>query len=352
MSIELNIYTKKNEIWFDFFLKSRNIELDIYYDTSFLNLDAKMQKGDYEIAVLYKDNNLLIYPYIKLPILVKGFTNYYDITSPYGYAGPYSNSRDADFLKNAELLLIKYFVESNIVSEFIRYHYNYNKEFFFTNNIVNLFNRNIVTVDLRRNAEEIWATEFSSKCRNLYRKTESEEYVFEFSTDLKDLQTFFNLYIETMKNVRADEFYYFDNAIIQQTFVDLKDKVKLVKIVKDGITFASALFFIRNKIVTYYLSARNIQHTKVNATNYLLAKTIMWAANEENVIFNLGGGNNCEEGNLLLNFKKNFSSTITPFYIGKRIHYISVYNELIKAYQQTFGNNSYQSKKHILQFYR
>ena len=85
--MEINIYTIQtaNE-YSDKFGYWIN-RLDIYYDQNYLVCDAEMQNGEFEIFTVSKGQDVFIYPYIKLKI--NGKENRFDITSPYGYAGPF-----------------------------------------------------------------------------------------------------------------------------------------------------------------------------------------------------------------------------------------------------------------------
>lgn len=350
--LKLDVYNKNTAKNYTDFLAGRNIELDIYYYPEFLGIDAVIQKGEYEIVVIYNETACFVYPYIKSPIPFQQYSNYFDITSPYGYAGPYINTNDTHVFELCEQKLVDYLSSSNVVCEFIRYHYLYNKGTRFNLSASNHLNRKIVVLDLKRSSEGLWKNEFSSKCRNLYRKMEKENYEFEFANKPDDLKEFYSLYIETMKNANADDFYYFPFEMIQKMHNDLGKDLLLCKLIKDNITYASALFFIKNKIVTYYLSSRNLNYPKVNANNFLLAKVIQWAASQGNHIFNLGGGDDDKEENSLLAFKKNFSKNEETFFIGKRILNTEVYDQLKTHYQEVYGRDSFSKKQHILQFYR
>ena len=87
-------------------LNDLKIDLDIYYYPSFLEIDAKIQKGTYEIFFFRKGNEVFIYPYIKLPFNDEKFIEYFDISSPYGYCGPFSTSES--IFEKGEVAFIDY----------------------------------------------------------------------------------------------------------------------------------------------------------------------------------------------------------------------------------------------------
>src|SRR6218665_1298666 len=247
--------------------------LDIYYQPEFLDCDAKMQGGEYEIAVSTLDLKIWVYPYILLPI--EG-TSYFDISSPYGYAGPVSNSEEIQF--EAEKKFIEYISsKKTIVTEFVRYHHIYNEKHFFQKEIKNLLNRKVVVLPTL-DSEEIWTKEFSGTNRNLVRKLEKEEYTWSVAPFTKeDVPLFDEAYRANMVHSGATDFYFFAQTFYAEMIEKLGDKLLFSKVEKEGEIYASALFFVSGGMVTYYLSARNLNHPKVPASNLLLSKMAFWS---------------------------------------------------------------------------
>ncbi len=322
--------------------------LDIYYQPEFLACDAKMQNGEYEIAVFVSSEKIWVYPYILLPI--QG-TNYYDISSPYGYAGPVSNT--PDIMVEAEKLFIEHVSKrKNIVTEFVRYHHIYNEYHFFQENIKNVLNRRVVTLPTL-DKEEIWMKEFSGTNRNLVRKLEKEEYTWSVNIFKKeDVSTFDEAYRANMIHSGATDFYFFSPDFYSEMIDGLGEKLLLAKVEKNGEIYASSLFFVSGGMVTYYLSARNLSHPKVPASNLLLSKMAFWAQENGMKLLNFGGGLSLDENDYLFKFKSNFGKEIKDFTIGKRIHQPEIYQELQEKFIAEKGEESYQKVKHILQFYR
>jgi hypothetical protein len=322
-------------------------KLDIYYDSDYLMCESKLNNSELEIYTVIDGINIFIYPYLKLKI---DQTPYFDIISPYGYAGPYSTN--IKLLKTAEKMLSEYLKKSGCITEFIRYHFNTPSDFFFCSETHNSINRKIVTIDLKKGFDRIWIEDFSTKNRNLIRKIEKDKYEYKISNSIEDLNEFIDMYNLTMKNVYADAYYFFDKSFFYNLFEILKSKVFLARVIKDGITYSSALFFISGGILTYYLSARNLNFQNIPATNFLLSESIKYGINNNLYIFNLGGGRSINDEDALLKFKLNFSKGTNLFYIGKRIHNQNYYESLISQYISKNGFEEYDSRKHILQFYR
>jgi hypothetical protein len=344
----LNDWDRYAELFFQLYNN-----LDIYYHPVFLKAEADLIQGEPFVYTQSDSNdNLLLYPFIKRKIPVNGFENYYDITSPYGYCGPVWIGTDRAFRENAEFDLCNYLISENVINEFVRYHYLFNKELRFNRAISNIPNRKIVVSQGESTWENIWLNEYSATNRNLIRKLEKEKYLFYESNDSNVYDHFINMYYKTMQHVEAEKMYFFP----RQYFLDLKsglgNSLKLFIVEKDGIIFNAALFFSCGKIATYFLSARNLDFPKVAGTNFLLARVQERFYKEGFSIFNLGGGTNEDPLNLLLKFKSNFSKNTTDFIIGKRVHLPEIQNKILDLYQTQYSSCNKQFNKHLLQFYR
>lgn len=348
MGLTLQVYNQSNIDHLPVPVQAFLSTLDIYYQPCFLASDAHMQGGTYELAVCTNETEIWVYPYILLPIPE---TEYVDLSSPYGYAGPVATSEN--LLEEAEALFVSHITErKEIITEFVRYHYLYNEQHFFSQNCSNLLNRKVVVLPTN-NAEEIWMNEFSGTNRNLVRKLEKEGYEWEIAPfNEKDVTAFREAYRANMVHSGATDFYFFEETFFQDLIERLGDQLLFAKVEKDGVIFASALFFVSGKIVTYYLSARNLEHPKVPASNLLLSKMAFWATENDMEFLNFGGGLSLDEHDFLFKFKSNFSKQTRDFYIGKRIHNPTIYAELQQHYIAKNGEDAFAKVRPILQFYR
>ncbi|WP_291920648.1 GNAT family N-acetyltransferase [Chitinophaga sp.] len=324
------------------------LNLDIYYQPGFLETDAFLHKGEYEIFVCQEDNYVFIYPYIRKPLI----NGYYDITSPYGYCGPYSN--DPLFFQVGERMFIEYTCKQGfLVSEFIRYHPIYNKREqerfkYFTSNFLN---RTVVMLSENIEWNKIWNEQFSSTNRNLVRKMKSEGYVFELVDPAPYLTEFMGMYYQNMLNVHATQYYFFSETYFEKLVNKLGEKLVMARVRMNNTTYATSLFFLSGNIVTYFLSARNFNTTQIPATNFILSNMAEWGHLHGYSYFNLGGGLTNSKQDTLFKFKSNFSKDYVPFYIGKRIHNPEVYESLKRDWIDNNGAEKYETVKQVLQFY-
>lgn len=345
----IQVFNESSKFEYLTLLNDLNLNLDIYYYPCFLEWDAKIQGGAYEIFFYRKEEEVFIYPYIKLSFVDKKFENYFDISSPYGYCGPFSTSKFIFVEAEVEFM---HFIKDKCITEFVRYHYVYNDKRKFLRQIQNSKNRTIVTLDLSLDWDVIWTKEFSVKNRNLIRKLDKEGFDYVSTKKSDDLHGFIEMYYSTMKNVEASNFYFFKKDLLNQLFEIFGENLILVKVESNKVVYAYALFFISGGIATYFLSARNLDFPKVPATNFLLGKSAEILKKNGVQIINFGGGMFNKVDDYLLKFKQNFSSETKEYFIGKRIFNQEIYNQIVNDWIEVYGKVDYENRKNILQFYR
>lgn len=325
--------------------------MDIYYYPEFLDIEAQITGGEFEIFTLTKPQTeeVFIYPYLKICLYGK-YKNHFDISSPYGYAGPYCSN--ATFFKEGEHEFLGYLKKQDVITEFVRYHFIYNNKMLFSYNINNELNRSLIVMDLRRDWEDIWTNEISMNNRNYTRKLQKDGYKFEIDDTFNSIEEFIQMYHATMIHANASEQFFFDHSYFIQLVSKLKDKIRLARVTKDNITYSTVLFFISGTISHYYLMGRNLDYPKIPATILLYIEVAKWAKEHGMNFINMGGGATNFSDDALFKFKKNYSKNTIPFYIGKRIHNRDVYNQLKVEWIESNGSEKFEKVKHLLQFYR
>ena len=311
---------------------------DIYYRQDYASL--YLNKGEELFYFKYQyDGDFFINLAIKRPILeVSGIIidgTWYDMETPYGYGGLYTNSFDRDFLNKAQIAYISRCQEENIIAEFIRFHpFN-----LFPVKNANFFDfiikdRAVVIVDLSVSKDERWQ-QYSKNTRNILRKCER---LLKVKNNDLDLISFQEIYYNTMVKNKAENFYFFDIKYFKK--LQEITGVKLVTIQLENQTISAGFFMYGNQIAYYHLSANSTQYLKYNA-NYLLLETAFQNARQLGCQFMmLGGGRSNASDDSLFKFKKKFSKQNLPFYIAGKIYQPEIYKKLNKLWQQqNHGNN-------------
>ncbi|AUD62931.1 hypothetical protein BK010_04775 [Tenericutes bacterium MO-XQ] len=252
----------------------------------------------------------------------------FDFTTPYGYGGILFKK---NYLKKEKITFLKEYMEfcknQNIVSEFIRFHpilQNYN-------NLKNLIEISDIgpTVSIKTdNFNQTWMN-FTSKNRNVIRKSQKNGVKIYWGLSNELLNVFRKLYFETMDKDNADQYYYFSEEFFESLVTDLKYKLLFFyAIYEEKIISISSVLFHQNYL-HYHLSASDVNYRHLGSTNFLLSEVARYASENGMKIFHLGGGLGGKQDNLY-NFKKSFSKLDDcSFKVGKLVFNEVLYKELI-----------------------
>lgn len=251
-------------------------------------------------------------------------TKYYDMVSPYGYSGYYTNSNNIEFLNEAIINQSIKANQRNIIAEFIRFnpYYPYTKYF---KNIIDFFDKAKDIIEVATDSD-IRMKNYSPRLKTKLRKS-LKLLTIEKSNDLN---TFKTLYRQTMLRNNADNFYYFSDKYFD-ALIRMEDSLMLSALFENEICAMGIFLF--DKICGYYHLGANAQISINNNLNAMGAifETFFQIANKKSIKkCILGGGRNNDNNDSLFIFKKQFATSIIPFYIGGKIYNKDIFNELKK----------------------
>ena len=253
----------------------------------------------------YKDK--VIIPFIKRKI---DGTEFYDTTSPYGYSGPLG---EPELKKEALTAYYNFLSDMEIISDFMRYHPEMCN---FADDNRLIFCGNTVVIDLENFDEK----SPNKKCRNMINKAKNEGYTFIFEDNC---YRFFDVYMETMKRNKADDFYFFPYGTISELFYS--EFTKTVSVVdEENNIISTAMFLIGKDSAYYFLSGNN--SIIGGANNLLVYEAAMELKKRGIKHLVLGEGLNGEDS--LYKFKKSFSEKTLCYYVSKSILYHGIYEIL------------------------
>lgn len=279
--------------------------------------------------VLRKKNvPIIIMPVYVRPIEAEELNDkYYDAISPYGYSGPmYDANIDDDYLRFFWSEVDSWYLQNNVVSEFIRFSLNYNYRCYTGNldpSLVNVRGRLLPI-------ETLWKN-FKQKVRNNVRKAEKSNLRFEifhgeFGSDI--IKNFHDIYIDTMDRNMAANKYYFSLAYFKQLLSNNPLACAIAFVYDKQTPISAELILISEDSIYSFLGGTNSKYFEVRPNDYLKYKVAEWGFNQNKQYYILGGGRENKDG--LYSYKKSFFSNDQDaiYYTGRKIVNLDMYKKL------------------------
>lgn len=273
--------------------------------------------------------------FLALPLVIRPIemTDWFDITSVYGYCGFISN-QNIGKIENGLLSFFKdsfnkYCIENSIVSVFSRLHPIINQKFMFTDfGTVSDLNKTIA-VDLRLSPEEQ---------RKQYRKSNKSEInqlkkkgfsVVEAKNKF-EIENFIAIYYETMDRVNANKYYYFTKEYFHDFLSNTIFKNKLLLAKFNDEIVAGAIFTYTDKIMQYHLAGTVENYIRETPMKLILDEARLLGNELKLEFLHLGGGVGGNDEDTLFRFKSGFSDLQFQFSVWKYIIDEEKYNYMVE----------------------
>lgn len=254
---------------------------------------------------------------------------YFDITTPYGYGGFLLKGNVTD--ENIILLqkrFSEWCIKENIINEFVRFHLFHCNEF--KNNFygeVKYISENIVVnIDIDKNT--LW-NDFEHKVRKNVKKAIKNKLTVYTDYDAKYIDSFYNIYINTMERNHASNFYFFEKDFFTKIHNTLPENSIFFHVFKEQKIISTELVLFSNEYAYSFLGGTLSEFYDYRPNDLLKYEIINWCVDNKIKKFILGGGYSPNDGIYI--YKKSFSPHgDVPFYIGKQIYNKKIYEELLQ----------------------
>jgi serine/alanine adding enzyme len=310
-------------------------DTDIFYYPEYSYLFELKGDGNAFCFVYYESpTDFVLYPFLKrrineLNMFADLSGDLFDITSPYGYGGYLPSSTRVD-MANFFKIFRQYLRHGNIVSEFVRFH-PILENYIYSQHQINLELWNeTVYIDLLNDDEIIW-NNVKRVCRQAINKASNNNVTISYDSDCLTINSFYTLYIDTMKKVGADIYYFFSKSWFDSLVNHLHQNIIICNALWQGEIIASILHLFNEYYMYAFLSASNQDKLYLRPLNLLFFKSAMWAKNKGLKKYHLGGGLKLNDS--LFRFKALFSPLRAPFHLGKFIHNQEFYEYLCNRNQ-------------------
>lgn len=289
-----------------------------YHHPDYVVLDAQEKKNASAIFFIYAEDQNIYYHPLHLVKTIE--FDVYDLESARGYGGPISTSCEKSFLNRANEHYKKWIEMYGVCVEFVRFSPVLSNHAIYWGDI--LFDRVTVAIELM----DYDLSYQSYRSRRYIKKTLAKEprIYFDSQPTFSKLREFNSLYNQRMKELDATNHYLYSSNYFEMLFTC---GAEMAWVELDGVMISAAIFIKNNYFFEYHLSASNDMGRAVGATNYLL-HAVSEKYKDKIKIIHLGGGNNSNSENSLLQFKKGIGKLSLNYYVGRRIHNASIYNDL------------------------
>ena len=337
-------------------------QYDFYHLPGYLHLCALQEGGQPSAFYVQEGQRRFFLPLIMRSIPGLGNQIGYDVTSPYGYAGPLVYSCGADdeveeptdiddeaasewdaFVTRSVLRLRTELADCGVVSAFFRLHpllSRHTSALCVAGEVVP--NGDTVYIDLGLSEEEIWKQTRSGHRSEINQSLRRGFQVSMYALDSPDeldvpLRTFSQFYSQTMQRLNAADSYRYDYAYFLALKQMLGERLFLAEVSIDAEPACSALFVETNGIVQYHLSGVGEKYVQAHPTKMMLHQVCKWARERGNRYLHLGGGLG-GRADSLFTFKTGFSRTTTPFQTWRMIVNPARYASLVVEWEARTGH--------------
>lgn len=302
----------------------------VYKEKRWAIANQEKENGVFE-EFLYKDSlGCVYYPFIKKVAGQLNGITYYDIASYRGAQGPYPIPVEHMDVRELMVHFLKAFEEycekEHIIAEFAKLDPWVSHHDDVIAVTAAQYYGNFYCIDLTR---DFYNELFNRRAKRCIRKAEGAGITVEFDHKGNSTGRFIELYRNTEEKYMTSEYYKMSENDIKKIFEQFGEDAFLCNAILDGRIITSVLTVMGKDIAHYLLLGSDSQYVSLQANSLLTYQTALYAKEKGKLLLDMGGG---VPGGGVEQFKRNFISQdgVFPYYAIKRIHNISVYNQLVE----------------------
>jgi lipid II:glycine glycyltransferase (peptidoglycan interpeptide bridge formation enzyme) len=153
------------------------------------------------------------------------------------------------------------------------------------------------------------------------------------------LDTFIEIYHETMRRVGAAPMYFFPREYFDKLFHTLGDRFHLAFCLSEGKIVCGGIFIECGDVLQYHLGGTRNGALEFAPMKLLLDEVRIWASGRNLKVFHLGGGATAQADDPLLHFKLGFSSRVHDFAVWRWVLNSSAHEQLCQERLQWLEAN-------------
>lgn len=290
---------------------------DIYHLPAYFHVASWYEGGDAYGFLAEEGAKRLFVPFLlrRIPKAIANAEECFDITSPYGYAGPVATAdatSDERFLVKALHKLVDCMRSLNAVTAFFRLHPFFSPPANLLREMATVNQHGeTVYVDLTTTAEEFWNGIRANHRRDI-RKLQSLGGRVVLDVQMSRTEDFLRAYYDTMERVGANEFYLFPREYFDRLKAAISGSILLLLVEIDDETASAGLFSEMNGVVQYLYGGTRTRYLRYRPSKLMFYEAHRLFSQRGNRRLNLGSGVGGKKDSLF-HFKSGFSGLRAPF---------------------------------------
>lgn len=314
-------------------------EPDILYFPEYLSLYAQWPHAKPQLFVYQSKSGRFVYAVNRIQLDrfesldQSSVKNSAFITSPYGYGGPLvqvnPGGNRGELVTSATVAFSEWCRDTRVIAEFCRYH-----PLLQNHDAAPRYGSpepcgETIFIDLRQSQEEIFE-HFRENHRRAIRNAIRVRVEVLSSRKLSDVDRFLELYEETLQRKHTSSIYFFDRECIEATVALPRNSARLYLARIGDRVIGANIFLFGARFAYYHLSGTRGDFLRFSPNKFLIYRACIDAKNEGLEAMLLGGGVGARNDSLLL-FKRGFSKTTAPYFVGKYVHDGATYRGMVAA---------------------
>ncbi|QDV79829.1 GNAT family N-acetyltransferase [Botrimarina mediterranea] len=306
--------------WID--LWSQSPAQEVFTHPAYLEIFRQRSDHDCCCATMSSDAGTVLYPFYLRHLqseygLGLQCSEAKDITTPYGYGGPYAwgQANPKELAKAFWGAFDNWTMQENVVSEFIRFSLFEDELLPYPGEVESPLMNVVRSLDLTE--EELWG-EVRHKVRKNVKRGRSAGIEVIIDGNGNRLGDFLSIYHRTMDRRCADASFYYDANFFESFCDALAGRYCFVHAMSGDLVVASELVLVSPRNVYSFLGGTDPAHFSNRPNDLLKFEVMLWAKSEGKRNFVLGGGKAAADG--IYKYKESFAPNgVRPFRVGKRI---------------------------------
>ena len=314
----------------------RTWQHDFYFLPGYHVLAEQQGEGSARLFVYEEDEWMIALPLIFRPVAESGVNGagWQDATSVYGYAGPLASHEHVPepVVRGFQTALEDSLHEMRVVSAFSRLHPLIPQHALLAGMGECYPGGETVSIDLTLPPAARWA-QYRASTRARIKRLIRNGVTCVIDREKRHLHEFVSIYHETMRRVRAQDAYFFDEEYFAGLVRNLGSALELFVVkTPGGEMIGGGLFTLCDGIVQYHLSGTRDAALKLAPTALIFETVRLWANEQCARILHLGGGVGAKADSLF-HFKAGFSDRRHDFATWRWIIAPDVYRKLSEERQ-------------------